>query len=119
MVDSKKIISLALLIAALGLAYYFIFALPRYNYEKILLEQQQQKAKEDQVKNENERKALNQANIDICIQNAEDSMSEHWDKLCLAKGLKKECLQPLEIVEIQDKRKTELKNECFKKYPLD
>lgn len=66
---------------------------------------------------EQEAKKSNAILLETCLNEADIRMNNSWKDLCKAKGLKEDCLQPLDLVEIQDKRLTELKGACFKKYP--
>ena len=61
----------------------------------------------------------NKKDLLICISEAEKRIKDHWNKNCKAKGLKEDCLQDLEIVDIYIKRQKELKDECFKRYPQE
>lgn len=69
------------------------------------------------LQREVEIKKSNTILLETCLNEAEIRMNNSWKDLCKAKGLKEDCLQPLDLVEIQDKRLTELKGACFKKYP--
>lgn len=66
---------------------------------------------------EQETKKSNAVLLETCLSGADIRMNNSWKDLCKAKGLKEDCLQSLDVVEVQDKRFNELKNECFKKYP--
>lgn len=108
--NNSHILSIAGLIVALSIGYYLVIFLP-----------QKEKAKLEQVKAEQEaRESLlekNKLSLQECLDNVKKAQLEHWNKLCKAKGLKEECLQPLSIVELESKRSNTAREECFKKYP--
>ncbi len=60
----------------------------------------------------------NKKDLDACIENVRVRSNESWDKLCEAKGLKKDCLQPMEIVTSYDERIEFARNECYKKHTI-
>ena len=108
--DTKKIIALSFLIIAFSIGYYFIIFLPKQDQIKYDLQKSEQVLKDQRI-------AGNKKSLGVCIDKAEQKMQKNWDDNCKTKGLKEKCLQPLEIVTLQNTRLEELKNDCFKQYP--
>jgi len=108
--NNSYILSIASLIIALSIAYYFVIFLPEKERSKLNLELKEQEARTEKQK-------INSVLLDDCLNDVGIRMNNSWNEVCKAKGLKEDCLQSLDVVEIHDKRNVELKNECFKKYP--
>jgi len=89
----KMICSIAIVLIALSVGYYFIFVLPAFNKEKLDIE----KAKQEEEAKKNEREeeakkaekasavmesATKKINLSNCLNKAEENYSSNWAKAC-------------------------------------
>jgi hypothetical protein len=82
-IDYRIILSIAILIVALSVGYYFVLYLPQKEQRQIDLQKQQQQAKD---KKEEEIKAQSQQALSDCISDAETNYSNNWFRECKSRG---------------------------------
>lgn len=107
---STLLLSVAALIVALSIGYYFVIFLPQKEQEKIQQEKQKNTAMEE--KKTNEKLLLN-----YCLEDAEKSYNYNWNKTCSTQRLEDECNLPSNMADSIDNYRKQQKDECFKKYP--
>lgn len=117
------IISIALFLLVLPIAYYFLYALPNYNQQKLLLEKQWQEAqiekmeKEIEIKKKAEDEAKteklnNKLSLNRCIQQAEKVYADNWAKACKTQASEmqadyEQCLKDYKFIESTVNQKVE------------
>jgi len=133
-IDFKKLIIgvlvFSVLLAAFSLVYYYVYFLPQkesiqleLEIKQIELEKQKQEQLERQLEEDRkEREKIRERNrylLEECLKQAYDEHRESWDMECEGLGMKKGCRLPYLHAEREDKLYKELREDCFKKYPLD
>lgn len=144
-IDFNKLIigvlALSVLLGAFSLVYYYVYFLPqkesmRLEYEEekeikkleleikqIELERQKQEQLEKQLEEDRrERERVRERReylLEQCLEQAYDVYITGWNRDCEERGLEKECGLPTNLAERWDKIHREMKEDCFKKYPID
>ena len=104
--NNAHILSIAALIVALSIGYYFVIYLP-----------QKDRLKEESIKQSQQQAEANKMLLNRCLVSAETRGSEFWDSECESQGLKKDCRLPTYNADRVDSHIKDNKNECFKRYP--
>ncbi len=104
--NNSHILSIAALIVALSIGYYFVIYLP-----------QKDRLKEESAKQLQQQIEANKMLLNNCLVSAETWGSEFWASECKSQGLKKDCRLPTDFADRVDSKVKGNKDECFKKYP--
>jgi len=107
--NAKNIASLALLIIALSIGYYFVIFFPQKEQEKINLQNQ------IQTETENKRNS-DRISLGSCLEDAKKTYSANWNSLCKARGKEAQCSLDDSDLSRAEKTLTATKEECFRKY---
>lgn len=73
-----------------------------------------EKIRQEKIKEAEENETLRNA----CLNSASDDYDWWWNKECKRRGLKNDCSLPTYIADDFSKSYKNLKDECFKKYPV-
>lgn len=93
-------------LVAVAIFYYLVIYIPQQSKEKIELE-----------KFEADLKITKQKQLEKCLNEAETSFAEFWNKLCKGQGLKDDCSLPTYNADSAKEYLKNWKEDCFKKYP--
>lgn len=105
--NTKLAIICVVILAVVAIGYTYFLNQQANNRSKMLVES---------VKLETQQSAQKEKKLDACLEKVQTDSKEHWNKLCKKKGLEENCLQDLEIVKIEDKRKNDARDLCFRRY---
>ena len=100
-----KEISLIIIALIFATAYIFI--------ERQKLDYKE-KIRQEKIREAEEKESLRNA----CLNNANDDYSWLWNNACKKRGLNNDCDLPSYIADDFNKSYKNLKDECFKKYPV-
>ena len=73
-----------------------------------------EKIRQEKIKEAEENEILR----NVCLDSASDDYDRWWNSSCKARGLKKDCSLPSHQSDSYNKAYKNLKDECFKKYPV-
>lgn len=110
------IIAIAVLIASLSIAYYFVVFLPSKEKAKQELELKKIQAEQDFKREQAKDREMK---ISQCLDEAYISFSHDWDNTCELQGKEKECSLPSYISDNLNERYEKNKRECIERYPSD
>ena len=73
-----------------------------------------EKIRQEKIREAEENETLR----NVCLDSASDDYDRWWNSSCKARGLKKDCSLPSHQADSYNKAYKNLKDECFKKYPV-
>lgn len=73
-----------------------------------------EKIRQEKIKEAEENETLR----NVCLDSASDDYDRWWNSSCKERGLKKDCSLPSHQADSYNKAYKNLKDECFKKYPV-
>lgn len=121
----RNAIIAGIIIIAISFGYYLVVFIPKKEAMRIEQQKQEQELKAQQEKEKIERedkmKLENKANLDKCLEEAQDHARELWKEKCIIDGNKIGsdglCLLDDSSSDYVRKARAEARELCFKKFP--
>jgi mannitol-specific phosphotransferase system IIBC component len=124
----------AIAVVAFSVFYYFVIFLPgeqkAFRDQQLLIEREKQiqqlkveadnKAQQEIAEiRKNEQQRVTRSLLFACIEDAGEAYGKEWTRNCKAKGLPDKCSLNKNVADAVDKHHEEMKEECFKLYPIN
>lgn len=105
------LIALILGLSLVGYGYINI------SYKNRVFEAEQEEKSSEQIREANE-ESRNRRMLEACLADAGVSYTAYWNSNCKAQGLKEDCTLLSDLARDVGDYRDNLKEECFKKYPI-